>query len=188
MKLWRVTLPLALLILFELAVGILLFVEPEGFTTGIIVGFGILMLAVAAFNLVRFLHERRTTGQGSALALFIGVLTLLVGCLCAFGSGLVKGIFAVAAMIYGVILLVAGVFKFVTYIDRRQNGWHPPVLSLVGALLSVLLGLLILINPFEAANAVWMVAGVALIVEAVFDLMSLVGNIYAYRDLPSERK
>ena len=41
MKLWRVTLPLALLILFELAVGILLFVEPEGFTTGIIVGFGL---------------------------------------------------------------------------------------------------------------------------------------------------
>ena len=53
MKLWKIYLPAILLILFELVVGILLFIDPVGFTSTVIVGFGVLLLAIAAVNFVR---------------------------------------------------------------------------------------------------------------------------------------
>ena len=174
-KTLKTYLPLCLLILFELAVGILLFVDPEGFTTAVTVGFGILLLAVSAFAFVRYFGDRRAMGQGSVLTLSLAILTLLVGCFFLFGWALT--LFRFAVWIYGVILTVAGVFKFASYVERKQSGLHPPVLSLIGALVSVVLGLFILINPFGATNALWQVAGVALIVEAVFDLVSLVDGL-----------
>ena len=110
--------------------------------------------------------------------MFLAILCLLIGCLCAFATGLVTGLFAVVAMVYGVILVVAGIYKLTAYLDRKQAGWHPSVLSLVAAVLSIALGLLVLFNPFEARDAVWTLAGASLIVEAVFDLIALFSGIF----------
>lgn len=176
-KTWKAYLPLGLLILFELAVGILLFIRPEEFTRAVVIGFGVLLLAASAVSFVRYFSDRRAMGEGSVLTLFLAVFTLALGGACAFLPGWVLGLFALAAAVYGVILVVAGLFKLAAYIDRRQAGWHPSVLSLIGAVLSVALGLLILINPFTARDVVWQVAGVSLIVEAVFDTVGLVGSL-----------
>ncbi|MBP5617722.1 MAG: DUF308 domain-containing protein [Clostridia bacterium] len=160
-----------------MAVGVLLFINPVGFTTAVTIGFGVLLLAVAAFAFVRYFSDRRAMGQGSVLTLFLAILTLLIGCVCTFASGWVLGLFAIAAMVYGVILTVAGIFKLATYVERRQSGLHPTVLSLIGALVSIVLGLFILLNPFDATEILWQIAGVALIVEAVFDLIGLVDGL-----------
>ena len=170
-------LPLCLLILFELAVGILLFIDPVGFTFAITIGFGILLLAASAFAFIRYFTDRRAMGKGNVLTLFLAILTLLIGCVCTFASGWVLGLFAIAAMVYGVILTVAGIFKLASYVERRQSKLHPPILSLIGALVSIVLGLFILINPFGAVDILWQIAGIALIVEAVFDLVGLIDGL-----------
>ena len=174
-KTLKTYLPLVLLILCELAVGVLLFIKPQEFTHAVMIGFGVLLIAVSVFAFVRYFSDRHAMGSGSVLTLFLAILALIVGCACLFGVALT--LISVAVWVYGVILTVAGVFKLATYVERRQSGLCPSVLSLVGAVLSIVLGLFILVNPFGAVDLLWQIAGVALIVEAVFDIVGLVAGL-----------
>jgi uncharacterized membrane protein HdeD (DUF308 family) len=47
------------------------------------------------------------------------------------------------------------------------------VLLLVNAILSVLLGVLIVLHPFDSVDVLWRFTGVSLLVEAIGDAISL---------------
>ena len=76
-------------------------------------------------------------------------------------------------MLYGVGLLVMGVVKVQWTVDilRVKVGrWYLPGIS---ALVSLVCAAVILLNPFASMVALWVFIGVALIVEAVVDLLAI---------------
>ena len=162
-----------LLVLFELAVGILLFIDPEGFTNAVIMIFGGVLAVIGLFKLIRFIAEKRKTGDASYLELILSVLCIILGCVCMFMTSYILNIFAFVAVVYGIILIVSGVFKAASYFDMRSAGLPVSFLSILSAIVSVLLGVVIVFNPFDAVNVLWMFAGISLIVEALLDIAAL---------------
>ena len=77
MQTLRRNLPLLLLIVFELAVGILLFLKPVEFTQGIIITLGVLLLVLGVIDLIRFFRDKKNLGVDNYLTLSLAILALM---------------------------------------------------------------------------------------------------------------
>lgn len=161
-----------LLCLFEAVVGVLLLVNPVGFTAGILMALGIVLLFVAVFSIIGYIRMEAVEAAGSGKLLW-GLLSLVAGYVLVFHSEWLINAFPVFSFFYGLAILVSGVAKVQWSVDRLRlgvGGWVLPALS---AALSILCGVVILANPFETMVIMWMFTGASLLVEAVFDLVVL---------------
>ncbi len=117
------------------------------------------------------LEPLRRMGRWWGLLLIFGLLTLALGIAITFRPG---GTVRVLAIIFGIWLLVLGVFWIILAIaDRGEGGGSRMALVFLG-LLSILIGLLVLHHPFETVAVVgfiigvfWVVGGVALLIAGL---------------------
>ncbi|MGN1085170.1 MAG: HdeD family acid-resistance protein [Lachnospiraceae bacterium] len=161
-----------LMCLFEILVGVLLFISPVGFATGIIVGFGVILLVIGIVSIVRYF---RTDAVEAAIGqrLLIGLVALLGGLFCILKSYWVVATFPLLTILYGIAILLAGLGKIqwtINMLRLKRKKWFLPAIS---AVISLLCAAVILMNPFSTTTLLWMFTGVSLIVEAVFDMISL---------------
>jgi len=164
--------------LAEIVIGILLLVDPVGFTSGIIVAFGILLMIIGVGTTVNYF----CTGPEEAAAgqlLAKGLLELLGGAFCAFCSRWFIATFPVLTLVYGVVILVTGITKLqwtVDIIRMKRSNW---LWMAISAAISVLCGITVITNPFSTTAVLWMFIGITLIVDAVFDM---IGGIFGNRE------
>lgn len=163
-------LPMIIIIALELAVGILLFISPEFFTKALSVIIGISLIGLGIFFLVR-IFTGRETGPMSWLAIVISVVAMTVGVFCTF---FFDSVVAIVGVFYGIMLIIAAIVKVKVYFDLNRSGIYASPLRLVGAFISLVLGVIILINPFKAVETYWIFTGVSLIVQAIVDVVTLV--------------
>ena len=157
--------------IFEIMVGILLLIDPVGFTSGIIVVFGIVLAVIGAISLVRYFREdAETASQESGLAK--GIIFAIFGLFCAFKSEWFMVTFPLLTVLYGILTLVSGVSKVQWAVDMlraKQKYWFVEVIS---AVLTIICAILILTNPFTSTAFLWTFIGVSMIVEAVVDVIA----------------
>ena len=82
--------------------------------------------------------------------------------------------FPVLTAIYGVITLVNGINKVQWSIDLirfKQRYWF---IAMIGAALTLIFGIIILLNPFTSTTILWTFIAVAMIVEAILDIVALI--------------
>jgi len=159
--------------LFEIVVGILLLISPVGFTTGIIMAFGIGLLAVGIMSIVKYFRAEPVEAVKQKY-LAKGLIALLAGGFCTFKAHWFIATFPALSMLYGVAILVTGLAKVQFAFDMlrmKQSKWH---IALISAIVSIVCAVVILGNPFASANVLWMFTGISLIVEAAIDLITLV--------------
>ena len=157
----------------EIVIGILLLINPEAFTMGIVIVLGVLLCLMGIWNIARY-FRRPVQVVGSDWALSRGLLMMLVGVFCVFNSQWLLAALPALFTLYGVMLLVSGVLKLQRMADMRRirhPRWYMPGVS---ALLYVILAVIILLNPFSTAMVVWIFVGVSMIVSAVLDIITLV--------------
>ena len=175
MKNLRNNFPVILLTLFEFAVGVLLLINPEAFTKAVIIIFGAILVVIGGIYLARVLRDRSEGVSG--ITMTIALASLIVGILCIVFPSMIMSLFAFVAIIYGVILIVSGVYKAKSYTDAKSAGTPLPAITLISAILSVALGIVIVINPFGTVmRTLFTFAGIALIIEAGLDLTSVILN------------
>ncbi len=160
-----------LVFLLKVAVGVLLLINPEKLTGVAITIFGIL---AAIFGVVKVISYFVTPPEDAAKerSLSRGLLALAVGVFFAFRSGwLTATMFAWIPMFYGVGLIFTGISEVEWTVDMlrlKRNGWIPQAIS---ALLALILGAVLILNPFESSKLLWNFAGIALIVSAIPDIL-----------------
>lgn len=175
MKTWKETGSSLLLCLFEIVVGILLLLNPVAFTTGIIVACGILLLLLGLGSAVKYFRtspEEATEGQELAK----GLMLLTAGGFCALRSQWFLVTFPVLSVIYGIMILVAGLGKIQWTVDLLRMKKKKWFLAAVSAVVSIVCAVVILNSPFTSSAVLWMFTGISLIVEAVLDLVTLFLN------------
>ena len=98
------------LCLFEALVGILLLINPMGFTSAIITAGGIVILVIGIINIINYF---KTPVSQSVLSqsLTKGLIALLAGLFCIFRGDWFIATFPVLTMVYGVVVLIAGLGK-----------------------------------------------------------------------------
>ncbi|MGN0131687.1 MAG: HdeD family acid-resistance protein [Lachnospiraceae bacterium] len=162
-----------ILSLCEAIVGILLLVNPIGFTTGIIIFLGIILLIVGLNNVVQYFKE---IPEVAALKhdLTRGCIEILAGLFCVLKSGWFIATFPLLTILYGIGTLMTGITKIQWTVDKirlKIKNWFWTALS---AVLTIVFALIILCNPFSSTTALWMFIAIILIVEAVMDIIAAI--------------
>lgn len=161
-----------LLCIAEAAVGILLLLHPVRFTTAIITVVGAALIVGGILNVVRYF---KSSPEEAALGGLLGrgLISLAAGAFCAFNPQWFLAAFPVVAILYGVLVLLAGLTKVQFALDLFRLKVRMWWWSALSAVLSILCALIIIRNPFSSMAVLWWFAGISLIVEAVFDLVAL---------------
>ena len=157
----------------ELLVGILLLINPLGFTSGIIMGAGILLIVLGVTSVIAYFRtSAAAAAQQQTLAQGLGLM--LLGFFCAMKSEWFIAAFPLLTALYGVMTLAAGLIKVQWTVDslRMKKGkWYWGAIS---AALSLICAAVILSNPFASTAVMWSFIGISLIVEAVADVLTLI--------------
>ena len=164
-----------ILCIFEIAVGIMLLVNPIAFNTGVIITAGIVLMVIGLISVIKyFCTEAAAAAAGQYLVK--GLVALLVGVFCSFKSQWLIITFPAVTIIYGIVILVTGLCKIQLTCDMIRAKIRKWFLGLISALLSVICAVVILSNPFTTTTVLWMFTGIVLIVESIIDIISLIVN------------
>lgn len=165
-KLGNLLLPLG-----ELALGVLLLIDPMRFTSGIIVMIGVFLLFAGVAHV---LHYFRLSPEEAAIeqCLSRGLLEVAGGLFCIMRANWFLVTFPLLTVLYGLLTLFTGAAKIQWAVDLlriRAPKWFWAAIS---AAVTLTCSAVILYNPFGAAAVLWMFIALALIVEAVFDVLA----------------
>lgn len=195
MEKFKRIMPAILMILFELAVGVLLLINPEKFTITVFIAFGCVLILSALIMLIRYLKERKSAADdpagathASRLTLFCAIVTFVFGAVFAFGSSMLYGFTGLLLVFYGTVMVIKGLFKISDYFTLKREGYGVSALRAVIGVLSVILGGLIIFNPFGALEAVFMIAAIYLITEAVLDIVALILSVRLSKMVEADAK
>lgn len=156
--------------LCEIVVGILLLTNPVRFTSGIIIAVGVVLAALGVLSIIRYFRAEPLLAARE-FALSKGLLLLAMGLFCMLFYRVFIATFPALTMIYGAGLLLVGFLRVQRAIDLLRIGRESWFLSAIGAAASLIIGAIILFNPFESTKLLWMLIGGALLLDAACDLL-----------------
>ncbi|MCC8076946.1 MAG: DUF308 domain-containing protein [Oscillospiraceae bacterium] len=157
--------------LCEIAVGILLLVEPVGFTAGIICVCGVLLVLS---GLVQVISYFRASPEESVRrhGLTKGLLCIVGGLFCALRAQWFIATFPVLTILYGCSTLVLGIHKIGLSIDLARLKSRSWKWALLDAIVTLICAIVILCNPFTTTAVLWIFVAVSLLVEGLIDFIS----------------
>ncbi|MBE6726651.1 MAG: hypothetical protein E7576_15910 [Ruminococcaceae bacterium] len=144
MKSLRQNISLALLILFEIAAGVLLLLEPEKVARVILFLFGIVMIVIGGMNLIRF-YKEKPEGLTGFITCMVGVAALLMGVFSVIPATM-DMMMEYRTIFYALIFFVAGLYEAQMYFTARKNGVPVSVMLLLSAVLAIVFGVLVAVN------------------------------------------
>lgn len=155
----------------ELVIGILLLINPIGFTSGIIICAGVVLSIMGISSLIKYFRdepeEAAKTHNFSK-----GTLILILGIFCMFKSEWFIQTFPLLTIIYGIFALVTGVTKMQGAIDMKRASNKYWYVALISAILTLSCAIFIIANPFATTAVLWTFIAVTLIIEAVMDILT----------------
>jgi len=164
-----------LLCVFELLVGILLLINPEGFTSAIIISAGGILLIAGVISVVKYFKtEAELASQGSLFS--AGLCEIALGLFLGIAHQLIIGTFGILTTLYGVVILVSGFIKVQTTVDMLRAGNQKWFVAAASALITIICALVIVFVPFAVTIVLWRFTGIVLIVEAIADVCVLIVN------------
>lgn len=159
--------------LLELLVGALLLINPVGFTSGIIMGAGLVLILIGIVCIIKYFRAEPEEAAKSQ-NLLKGLIALLAGVFCALRSEWFVVTFPVITLIYGLVILITGLGKIQWTVDILRQKKPKWFLCGLSALVSTVCGLVIIAAPFTTTAVLWMFTGISLIVDACFDIPALI--------------
>lgn len=162
--------------LAELAVGILLLINHESFTSLILTVLGAI---AAVWGIVCIVRYFRTPMPDAILKqdLFKGLVCLGIGVVCIFQFKWVAQMSGFMTTLYGAAAMLCGIVKIQWSVDLlrlKRKFWY---LAAIGAVISLAMGGVILANPFADINVTWVLIGLAFLVGSLPDIAAtILGN------------
>lgn len=167
----------------EILTGILLLVDPVGFTTLII---QVLGAALAVFGVLEAVRYFRTPAVEAGKSLSAGILSVMFGLWCVCRGEWFLTLFPLLTTLYGVGVLASGAVRIQWAVDMLRLKIGHWGLMAASALLTMLCALVILANPFASTAVLWMFTGVTMILEAVISAVAAVFKMAGAAGNPSE--
>lgn len=162
----------AIICLCELASGVLLWMNPQLLTMGIVYVLGGGLVILGIWDMISYFRTEALQAAKEQ-KIFSGLLKLGVGAAC-----LIKAKGAVSALpaltvLYGIILLIVSAQKIQWSVDMKRmkkKYWH---LAAVSGVVSLGFAVITMLNPFKTTQLLWQILGVVLGIEAVADSVIL---------------
>ena len=143
-----------------IAAGLLLLVFPQEAINVITYGIGIVSLVYGVVRIVDY-------SPFFAGELILGVVLVGIGLFSFLNPG---GIFAILPIIFGILVLVEGISKLQRALMLRRYGYPRWVAALVLAIAIMVLGVVLVLNPFGALVITVRVLGAVILVDGLTGL------------------
>ena len=155
-----------LLSIAYIVIGMMLLVMPQTSLLWICYAFGAVVLITGIVCLVQYARIRGT-GFTAPFMLVGGVITACIGVFTLVRPQVVASFLPV---VFGIFIVVDGLSRVGTAIDLAKRKGQKWGLLLLLSLVSVALGVVLVLHPFDAAIGVTMLCGILLIVEGALNL------------------
>ncbi len=157
----------------EILVGILLLVNPLGFTRVIVRGAGVVLLVLGAIKLIDYYRDsRKEVVVVRSYDVTAGIMEVVVGLILLLGVNWLLAAFAALTILYGIFMLVGGVVKLQWAYRYSKMNRHIDM-TVISAAVTIIVAVIIITNPFSTTVLLWKFIGVSLIVTAVIDLIAV---------------
>ena len=153
-----------------LLLGIFLVANPE---TSLIMICRILGAAMAVFGVMKIVlyFIREVEGVAIRFDFAVGLFCIILGALMLWRAPALTDVLSV---MIGLLVLVDSVFKLQVAVDSRRMGAHSWWVTLVCTVVCLVLGVLLVFNPFDGKQVLTIMMGVSLIVDGVQNLCTVV--------------
>lgn len=162
-----------ILLLFEAAVGVVLLINPIGFATVFVTVVGVLLAAVGLVFILQYFRSDPLEAQKSQ-GLMKGCCALLVGLFCALNTQWFIDAFPLLTVIHGIVILFTGIIRAQWAVDMLRLKLKRWYIAAGGAVVSIVLAVIIFVNPFGVTEAIWTFIGITFLVDALADLAVLI--------------
>lgn len=162
-----------ILLLFEAAVGVVLLINPIGFATVFVTVVGVLLAAVGLVFILQYFRSDPLEAQKSQ-GLMKGCCALLVGLFCALNTQWFIDAFPLLTVIHGIVILFTGIIRAQWAVDMLRLKLKRWYIAAGGAAVSIVLAIIIFVNPFGVTKAIWTFIGITFLVDALADLAVLI--------------
>ncbi len=152
--------------------GVLILFDHEVFTSGILRAIGIILAVVGIIGIIKYFTTPVEKASKEQL-LTKGLLTTLLGIFAFFGTEWIIKDFPII-LIFGFIMLVIGLSKIQLITDSIRKKEKRGGLELVSAAVAIICAVIVIFDPFGSANVLWILLGISIIADAIFDLVSLI--------------
>mgnify|MGYP000504974777 CR=1 FL=1 len=149
-----------------LIIGFILLIKPGTALVTIVHILALLAVVMGVVSLVTYFKDKYSVGNGGVIK---GIVYFVIAAFLYFGAGF---IISIVPFILGLIV-ISGIVKLQEALDMMKYRADGSVTVLVIAILSLVFGILILINPFGTAELLFRIIGIALIYNGVSDLLTV---------------
>ena len=160
-----------------LGLGIFLLAKPGTALNIVCYALGAVVLACAAVQLIRYFVAERGVFQ-SQLTLISGLVCLGLGAFLIIRSDIVVSILPI---VFGLFVIFDALGRVQNALDLRRCGYDSWKGFLLLPVLSVVLGVIMIANPFGAMETLVMAIGIILIIEGAINLLSALYTVLALR-------
>lgn len=169
----QINLPKIILSLAEIVVAILLLINPEGFTAGIIIGAGVVMVAFGAISIYKYMRLPAAPAAQQQL-LAKGLFQIILGLFFMIKYSWFLAVFPLLAVLYGIGLLLTGLARVQWTVDMLRLEHPAWGMMAISAAVTVLLSIIILAHPTFLQAFLWTFVSISLMVSAVLDIVNIV--------------
>lgn len=149
-----------------LITGIILIAKPEQSVQFICIIFAAVLILLGIGSLISYFTKLKFT-----FLAVIGVILIIIGVLVFLRY---ERLVSAVIFIFGLFVTISGIVDFVSALDARKNNLKSWIFSIVMSVGVTILGIVVLINPFDSAILLTRLLGLSLIIYAMLDLITLI--------------
>ncbi len=136
------------------------------------------LIVMGVFQLISFLRGERL-GFYNKFVMMMGIVLVLLGIwICAQP----RIVLSIIPVVVGIIVLIHGLMDIQYSLDIKKAGSEKWWIALIAAALTLIVGLLLMLNPFTAYEITMVLLGVAMLYDGGSDLALLLFSYLAQRD------
>lgn len=155
--------------------GIFLLLRPETAINIICYVLGLLLLLSGVVSIVQFFSDK-TSDNYLSFSFIFGAFVFIFGLIILIKPAIVASIIP---LLLGVWMLINGVTKL-SY-SLTINKFNNSTVSIIGSILIIILGILLIFNPFAGAKSLVQIIGISFIVYSVIDLAESIALTFSLK-------
>lgn len=136
------------------------------------------LIVMGVIQLISFLRGERL-GFYSKFSMLMGIVLVLLGIWICTQPHVVLSIIPV---VVGIIVLIHGLMDIQYTLDIKRTGSTKWWIALIAAILTLIVGLLLVFNPFTAYEISMIMLGIAMLYDGGSDLVLLIFSYLAQKD------
>lgn len=159
--------------LIYIIVGITMMIIPGFISNFICYIIGILIILFSSSSIIKY-NQLKQHNIITKIILVIGIMALIFGLVIVVNP---KNFASIVPIVIGIYIMTIGISKYNQAMEFKRVNYKHWYSVLLSAVLLLLLGIVIIFNPFETLTLVIRLVGIIFIINSLYDIY----NIYSYQ-------